>query len=347
MSWAKNLLKDFSDEEFKLLPVSIVASSKNLQAGAAVRLWTGISDIIAIFKSLNKAKSENEFKVLHATTSGSLGMVRDLLVAKWCKKNNVKAILHCHYGRIPQVINNGGWRKSLLLNSIAKYSQIWVLDKKTKSVLSAFPELKDKVHITPNSYPVEANKEIKPKTFKKYVFMANLFPTKGFFELIEAFKKVEFQDTELHILGSGPDVIVEKLKNACGNLLGNRIIYHGKLPNDEAVELLSEMDSLVLPTYYPEEAFPISILEAMSNGKLVISTPRAAIPDMLTATDGSRCGIIVDEQNVEQLTEAINWAYTHNAEADELCKKAYEKVYNSYRTEVVYELYRSFYRELI
>lgn len=102
--------------------------------------------------------------------------------------------------------------------------------------------------------------------------------------------------------------VVKSLRGACGDLLGNRIIYHGKL---------------------------------------VISTPRAAIPDMLTATDGSRCGIIVDEQNVEQLTEAINWAYTHNAEADELCKKAYEKVYNSYRTEVVYELYRSLYRKLL
>lgn len=347
-SWTKKFIKSFPNEEFCLFPVSVVATAKNLQANVFVRLLRGIEDSKMIFKSLDSTVKENpDIKILHTTTSGSLGSFRDIKVAKWCKNRNVKCVMHCRYGCIPQILKGGGWKRWIMLKSMDAFDHVWVLDRNSFAALREIPELKDKVHITPNSYPVEANKEIKPKTFKKYVFMANLFPTKGFFELIEAFKKVKFQDTELHILGSGPDNVVKSLKDACGDLLGNRIIYHGKLPNDEAVELLSEMDSLVLPTYYPGEAFPISILEAMSNGKLVISTPRAAIPDMLTATDGSRCGIIVDEQNVEQLTEAINWAYTHNAEADELCKKAYEKVYNSYRTEVVYELYRSFYRELI
>ena len=118
------------------------------------------------------------------------------------------------------------------------------------------------------------------------------------------------------------------------------------MPNEQAVEFLKGMDVLVLPTYYESEAFPISILEAMSNGKLVISTPRAAIPDMLTAEDGTRCGILVEEKSVSQLKEAIEWVNAHHDEADSLCRKAYEKAYRSYRTDVVYELYRKYYREL-
>ena len=64
---------------------------------------------------------------------------------------------------------------------------------------------------------------------------------------------------------------------------------------------------IALPTYYPSEAFPISILEAMSRGKMVISCPRAAIKDMLTAVDGKPCGILVREKSVDDIVDAIKW----------------------------------------
>jgi len=105
------------------------------------------------------------------------------------------------------------------------------------------------------------------------------------------------------------------------------------------------MDILALPTYYPFEAFPISILEAMSLGKLVISTRRAAIGDMLTTEKGQNCGLFVREKNVDDIVTAINWAYHHKQEADKLCQLAYQKVYQNYRTEIIYKLYLDCYRK--
>ena len=124
--------------------------------------------------------------------------------------------------------------------------------------------------------------------------------------------------------------------------------YENKLTTaEEAVKLMENFDIIALPTYYEGEAFPISILEAMSKGKLVISCPRAAIPDMLTSLDGEKCGILVSEKSYKEIAEAILWAQTHRLEADEMCKKAYKKVYECYREDVVYALYLNLYRMVL
>lgn len=85
------------------------------------------------------------------------------------------------------------------------------------------------------------------------------------------------------------------------------------------------MDIIALPTYYSSEAFPISILEAMSNGCLVLSCPRAAIPDMLTSVGGGKCGLLVEEKSADSIVDAILWAQNNTVEADNLRKKRLRK----------------------
>ncbi len=345
-SWTKKFIKTFPSEEFRLFPVSQVLGDKGLLNSFWKRTEIGLKEVSYILKELKKCIVENDIELLHTTTSGSLGTYRDYRVVRLCKRLNVRTIIHCRYGCIPQILEKGGLHKTLLLKTMRLYDQVWVLDRKSLKALSAIRGLEGKIRLTPNSMMVEPVEKIEPKEFVNFAFVANVLPTKGIFELIEAVKKVE-RPIRLHIVGPGNPPILERMKAACGDLWDGKIKYYGRLPNDEAVEFMKGMDSLVLPTYFAAEAFPISILEAMSNGKLVISTPRAAIEDMLTALDGSRCGILVPEKSVDELAEAITWAYDHKTEADELCRKAYEKVYNAYRTDVVYELYRENYRAVL
>ena len=119
------------------------------------------------------------------------------------------------------------------------------------------------------------------------------------------------------------------------------------MPNPEAVRFMREIDIIALPTYYPSEAFPISILEAMSLTKMVISCPRAAVQDMLTGIDGDPCGILVEPKSVDAIVDAINWCQAHKEEADKMCQDAYKKVQTCYRKDIVYELYKTHYKELM
>lgn len=344
-SWTKKFIKTFPNEEFSLIPVSSVLKAKSVKASLFTRAWVGLKELFAIKRELKKVIKDNKIDIFHTTTSGSLGSLRDYQVGRLCKKRGIKTIMHCRYGCMPDVLTGNSIKKKLLLMSLKQYDQIWVLDRYTYEALEQLPITKGKVFLTPNSIDVTGIAEIQPKEYKNFAFIANIVPTKGIFELVEAFKAIGNQDVALNIVGPADGDTLSHLTSAISG--DSRIKYHGKLPNDQAVAFLKSMDALVLPTYYSGEAFPISILEAMSYGKLVISTPRAAIPDMLTATDGSSCGLLVPERSVKELQEAMEYAINNTSEMDEMCKKAYNKVRSSYRMEVVYDIYRNNYRKLL
>jgi glycosyltransferase involved in cell wall biosynthesis len=130
-----------------------------------------------------------------------------------------------------------------------------------------------------------------------------------------------------------------------GSKIERNIHFLGRLSNQDAIKLIESLDILCLPTY--GEAFPISILEAMSRGKMVITCPKGAIPDMLALPNGSLCGLLVPDKTVHELADAIKWCQSHPSEALEIRKKAYEKVKTCYRKEVVYDIYRQNYRKLL
>jgi glycosyltransferase involved in cell wall biosynthesis len=345
-SWTKKFIDNFKSNKFKIYPISQIASAKKCERTFIERLFAGISDLLYIKKKLKVITSDVRIDILHTTTSGSLGTIRDYIIAKYCKRNNIKSIMHCRYGAIPSIISKGGVKSSFLIYVMKQFDQVWVLDQKSYEILSTNEALKRKVFLTPNSIFVPKDLQIQSKSYRKAAFIANVLPSKGIFELIKAVTQIDSQ-FELNIVGPcNDDVLIEIIKLS-GNCWGGKIKYLGKLPNDEAVQFLQTVDTLILPTYFPSEAFPISILEAMSYGKLVISTPRAAIPDMLRINNNEYCGLLVEEKNVEQLRDAIVYSFEHTEEMDELCRKAYQKAKNTYSMEVVYPMYESNYQLLI
>lgn len=343
-SWTKKYLATFPDEEFKIYPVSCSPKPRTGKEGMLKRSFSGIVALNKILKEIKSTMQEHNIDILHTTTSGSLGSYRDIRVAKLCKKYGIKTILHCRYGCITEDIKSKGLIGFLLRKSMSLYDQIWVLDSRSYNTLKNIPSLASKVFLTPNSIEVNESYDNTPKDYKRIAFIGNLIPTKGLYELVEACTRVAVR---LDVIGPGADDVVAKVKELAGEKLDRSIFVHGKLTNPEAVEFLHNVDVLALPTYYPWEAFPISIIEAMSLSKMVISCPRAAITDMLTDLDGNLCGKLVSPKSSDAIVEAIEWLQNNKVSADEMCKKAYEKVYTCYRKEVVYDLYRTHYKELI
>ena len=63
----------------------------------------------------------------------------------------------------------------------------------------------------------------------------------------------------------------------------------------------------------------------MSLGKIVISTERAAIKDMLTGKNGNNCGLFVKEKSVDDIVDKIKYCIENHNEAELLMKNAYNK----------------------
>ena len=344
-SWGQKFYQTYHNPDIKLIAVDN-APNRSDKAGLLERVVSGLLAAHRVLLSIKEQCKKNKIDIIHTTTSGSIGSFRDILIGRFCKGRRIKSILHCHYGNICDVLEHKGVIRFLTLRALSYYDQIWVLDRKSLDYLKKIKEIKGEVKLTPNSIEVKDKITISSKEFRNIAFIGNLIPKKGIFELIEAVKRVK-NDVRLHIVGGGTPEVINRLKTIAGDELNRKIMIHGRLSNNEAVIFMESIDILALPTYMPAEAFPISILEAMSLGKLVISTKRAAIQDILTGLDGFPCGIFVREQNIEDITNAITWCIENSQKADLLCSKAYQKVYNSYRTEVVYNLYTAYYQDLL
>ena len=346
-SWTRKYIKTFTDDQYKLVHVGVSKNRSLSKSQSTIgRVIDGLKDLFDVRRSVIKAISENEFALMHTTTSGSFWTVRDYILNRICHKHGIKTIMHCRYGCIPEDYNSRSFWGWLLRKTMHEFDQVWVLDSRSESALKTDPIMKDKVFLTPNSIEVPTTCDLSPKKYNKIAFVGNLVPTKGLYELVEAVTRLK-TDVELLIAGPGREDVIERIRAISGNKIDNQIKILGKLPNEKAVDLINSVDMIALPTYYSSEAFPISILEAMSRGKIVISCPRAAIKDMLTAVDGTPCGMLVRERSVDDIADAILWCQNHMKEADDMCEKAYEKAYTCYRTDVVYDLYRSLYRRLI
>ena len=345
-SWTKKFLATFPDDNFRIIPVDI-APSKDFTKFVGLDRWIyGIRTFVRIIYNVRKTLHRHkDIKIMHITSGGGNGVIRDYNIAKYCHKHGLKTILHCRFGCIRETYENKGWLGKYFQKSLNQFDQIWVLDKKSADFLRSMPDLKEKVFLTPNSIEVPDKCDLAPKAYIKVGFIGNILPTKGIFELTEAVASLN-NNTELNIVGIGSEDVIDHIKTLAGEKLGDKIKIIGRLPNKEAVKLMESLDIIVLPTYYEGEAFPISILEAMSHGKLVISCARAAIPDMLTALDGTACGIIVNEKSAQEIADAILYCQQNVEVADKMCAKAYEKVKSSYRTDVVYQIYRNNYAML-
>lgn len=347
VSWARQFTSSFSDDNYTLITVDTSLDKDFVKLKGINKLFHDIKTFTHIYyNALKEIHANPDIKIMHTTTSAAMGTLRDYLMVCLCKKNGIKCIMHCHFGYIKELYEGKDKWSQMFRKNIELYDQTWVLDRRSADFLRTIPSIRNKIMLTPNSIDVPDSIEMKASDYKKIGFIGNIIPSKGIFELIQAVKELS-DDTHLYIAGTGTVEDIDKMVSLIGNNIDRNIHFMGKLPNPEAVRLMESLDIVCLPTYFYAEAFPISILEAMSRGKLIISCPKAAIPDMLSMADGSQCGILVAERSASALADAIKWCQNHPSEALEMRKKAYEKVKTCYRKEVVFDIYRQYYRRLL
>jgi glycosyltransferase involved in cell wall biosynthesis len=135
----------------------------------------------------------------------------------------------------------------------------------------------------------------------KIVFLGKIGHRKGTFDLIHSFANLpEYLKNVSELLVAG-DGEVEKAKKLTESLnLTEQITFLGLIDAHERDLLLEKADIYVLPTY--NEGLPLALLEAMSWGLPVITTPVSGIPDVVIDTKN---GLLITPGNIQQLTDAM------------------------------------------
>lgn len=155
--------------------------------------------------------------------------------------------------------------------------------------------------------------------------------------ILRAFGKVQsvLSEATLTLVGDGSEH--EKLIQLSQDLNLKNITFTGRVDNSAIYEYLDQADFMLsAPTV---DNMPVSVLEAMNAGLLVISSNVGGVPYMI---DDGETGLLFESDNSDQLAEKMLWAIENQSPCKEIITKAHREV-GRYRWESVKEqLYNTY-----
>ncbi len=176
------------------------------------------------------------------------------------------------------------------------------------------------VRVDQCAYNEDALLQIIPleRSVKKFFIVSRLSWEKDIDTVIEVFNSLDIRDATLTIFGTGDEE--EKLrKQAAGN---ERIIFKGHVPHDQLGEAFNAHDCLIISS--SQEGGPLSGIEVMAAGRMVLSTRVGAMPERFPDLDiwynGSpeelkakiESYMAMEESDVKKITQDIRNQYIAN-----------------------------------
>ena len=290
--------------------VDVIDFFENGGSGVGVKK---IDKILATFRNRKLAGQyiQNVSTVYMTPKLSFLGFLSCITYFKMCLKYQVPYTLHFH-GRAFQQ----NYKKYRLLRPfIQKYVKlaaynIALTDSLKKEIQSLGIDGK---WVTVGNYAedfmmltedeIADKKQIYTRKPVKISYLSNVIESKGIFELMEAVSNDE--RFTLHIAGH----VFPDERKRFDQLLesSNNIQYLGFVSGDDKREMLKSSMVFALPTEYPTEAQPISVIEALCMGCIIIATTHIGIMDTLGDSYPKALFIKKDTQNIkERLIELHN-----------------------------------------
>jgi glycosyltransferase involved in cell wall biosynthesis len=134
-----------------------------------------------------------------------------------------------------------------------------------------------------------------------FIYLGIMDHRKGAFDLVNAFANIHKNGAPVRLIMAG-DGEVDTVRTMVKELGVEEIstIFNWITP-EQRDRLLEESDVFVLPSHH--EGLPMAMLEAMSWGLPVISTPVGGIPEVII--EGQN-GFLIQPGNVDELTQAMH-----------------------------------------
>lgn len=280
----------------------------------------------------------NRFDVAHIHGSLKGSFVRKSYFLFWLRVFSIPAIYQCHAAQVDTFFNKLSYKQKININkTFSKYHLCLCLGD---NWLKKFQTLTDRNwSILFNPVPEIILTKIEHSTCN-FSFMGELSERKGIKDLIHAFAKSENKDARLLIAGNGD---VESLVALCNELgISEKVEFLGWINKEQKLDLLARTDVVVLPSY--AEGLPMSILEAMSVGLPVITTPVGAVEDAITHNEH---GLLVNPGNVAQISDALSELAHDSNKRTEFGEAAKAKFLKCFKDDVVAKTLSDYYQQLI
>lgn len=314
---SEKINKEFS---CTFLNISLAKSLENL-GGWSIK--KGASFIILLLNILRQL-FVNKYDAIYITLSPHGGaFYKDsiiLFISKLFCKNRV---IHLH---------GKGIKAEISKNKIKRFFYNFVFSKcnvfhLSEILVSDIGDLvnRDNIHIVPNGIRDNLMHRTQYGADNPIIlYISNLVPSKGALDFLKAcdILKKEKLPFRAFLAGDSPS---KSFLNSCQAFIKEKdldkdVELLGPVYGDKKQELLLSSDVFILPTYFKNECFPLSILEAMSYSLPIVSTDEGAISE-LVKNDFN--GYLCDKQSPESIARCLKKLLLDRNKISKLGKNSY------------------------
>ena len=269
-------------------PLAIDISANSLDRRLSVRINRFFKVICAMALFANRRDVQGA--TLYMSVSGGFGQIYEIFFSLIARLRKMKLFMHHHsfaylnkrkfYTQILIMVAGSSCVHVTLSKTMAKLLQLIYKASETVSISNIVFHPRKEVSI---------NKLY--KELRTIGFISNISAEKGVFEFLDLMTTIKAGNSPLKALLAGPfqNPFVE---NAVYMRLAQMqdVQYVGPKYGADKDNFFDQIDVLVFPTHYVNEAEPLIVLEAMNHGVPIITYGRGCIPEIV----GGNCGRIVD-----------------------------------------------------
>lgn len=294
---------------------------------------------------ISKSDAELYYFTISQTKGGN---IRDLIILELLHLQHKKCLVHLHGGYYRKLVDEDMTvvQKRLNYRAIRRVEGTIVLSSSLSRIFEGMIS-RDKIFTVPNCIDdefllrseelLEKITRVSNESIHHVLWLSNFIKSKGYLAVLKMAKmekdRVEIGGKRsLHFDFAGK-FFGDEEKCFCDFIdkygLHDYITYHGIVLGEEKKALLKSCLYFILPTNYPNEGQPISILEAMGNGCIIITSNHAGIPDIVE--DGIN-GLIVDKTKVmDNIRNMYEYCLAYNKSENKICYANWSKVESEYR----------------
>ncbi|MFD2943389.1 glycosyltransferase family 4 protein [Flavobacterium notoginsengisoli] len=274
----------------KEISVDIInTNSKNISSDNVGQF--SFSKVFSFVKVYKKVTAISKSDIVYTTPGQTFfGIVKYMPFYFYCLAAGRPYIIHVHGNHIGNEYKSlKGFKKRFFAFFIRKASAGIVLSNSLKTNFDGLLDAK-KVFIVENFAQddlVQKTGIAKPKDKLRLLYLSNLMEEKGILDFLDSLILLRNEGIifEADIAGKIEDESEAIINNKFQELQGF-IKYHGVVSGQSKTDLLQKSNVFVLPTYYRMEGQPISLIEAMAAGNIIVTTKFSGIPDIISTENG-------------------------------------------------------------
>ncbi len=329
---------DESGADFQVVDVAIDSLT---DSPTGTLRWKSLLGGLRIWKSFTRRiwRSSGVYLII---ASSRYGFIRDAYII-WLSFFLMRHIvLHFHGGGYTDFYHSQSRLfKRVIRSTLSKADTIIVLGELLRDQFVFLPDADTKIKVIPNGLPRSLQvKDITPKPLSadspiRLLYLSNMTKSKGYLDVLKACQilhhqrripvRCDFCGEFYRIVAEDGNLDSEQLKKEFYKLRQEWMIqdivdYHGIVRGKAKQKLLAEAHVFILPTSYPWEGQPISIIEALAYATPVISTQYKGIPEQVI--EGFN-GFFVKPGAPEQIADMVEFLWRNPDSYREMSKNAY------------------------